>query len=1407
MTVRQNSSQRTLPKEEIRFAVVLNGGVSLAVWMGGVVNEIDAVTRGRGSYGRLLDLLDLTARADVIAGTSAGGINGAALALSQANDLADVSQLRDLWAEQGRMDSLLQQPFRGSPASLLRGDDYFLPKLFDAMRRLTQPWRSTPADARPVDLTITTTLLNGARTVSVDSLGQQLPQREHDGQFRFVRSDAGPDDFNPVADPDLAARLAIAARCSAGFPVAFEPCFVPAFDIRGRTNGRPNGQPTGWANGQAPAQTTGQATGQVNAGSPRWQVSGSDVDVANPLRRPDLGRFVSWRDAGPADEVPADRSRYAVDGGVLENTPTQQALDAISRMPAGGLVHRVMLLVYPHAPANEQDPADRPDQPPAVTATMGSLLGALMSQSSRTFVNEVEDFNRASASRRGTRHDVLMTAGGPDELQRLSGAIFENYRRLRIRRAARDLAKRFTPPTNWSFERIRQAAEDAQNDWLEREPSRPLPYVPVELPGGPLGGVAAGIPGARWAWGVTAAMDLSETAIDLLDLLIGVVPAEQSVLVADARAKTCVAQATLRQVRDRTDDVWTDDPVLARLQPSKAYWSLRVAYYARVMLGEDLRFDEAKRSVLDYEMETADSSRVTVLEPGPAIDALRANSRPGDLGQRAAEAVRQIVDAVSSVLQILSNYGDTVPELRPWRELLIDSPDRATVYHRLLWLHVATWTIADESPTEASLPIDLIQVSLQTANAFATYSKTPDEKVGGLSLRRFGGFLKRSWRMNDWTWGRIDAATMLCQIILSPQRLRRRIIQGQELREDKSDAFAAAEAFVTKLVGTLFGADLPPGTPDPGPPGFLAGLRQEAAEELTPLYWASRSHSQLPRSLPKLAAIAAWAVHLQVAMDELPAIAAAVRTDRNDRANRFSRGELFVEQYAELLSSLQSTRTDTARRLSTDEADLGLRALDAFDRAGIGREPLGEEARSDQLIRTAATAASVAVTVADSPRSGLSAIKPVTRTLRGGMLIPYWTILGLAASGTMVRFLALWFLGTGAVLLALPLLGVLNGWAAAPATAIGVAALLTAFGFAAMRTGTLLHSVVLLTPVIPLLAFAAQRWQDRPDDGQVAGLGTLATILALTLTLTLLGSMPGNLGTPLASLGSALDRTAQRYTERYGAGVVSQAPGLRRRVETLLVWLSLTAVKALAVVATIVLLSAGAAWANERVDSWTNHHGWLITIAVAVTLVGWILGYWAGWCYRLWSDSGDGPARRWRTRPVNMAGATAATWSVIYGTAFVVITTWVIWNWPAPDKVNWVWQTALATAVVFAIFLLFVIPLVVLLRTPRVLRRQLADDVRERRLEWPRPIQHLAEDDRRRQQRAAVAEVLHRRDLGFRCLLRATRPQRTADQPRVRWIRTYVVGIGRPAVTEVELTRTGAKLADRVTRVIPADGA
>jgi predicted acylesterase/phospholipase RssA len=112
------------PVEEIRLAVVLNGGVSLAVWMGGVVQELNRLTWAEsepdGAYAAALGAVESTARADVIAGTSAGGINGAALALGQVNGTAQLTRLRGLWVEQGNIDALLRKPFRGQPTSLLQ---------------------------------------------------------------------------------------------------------------------------------------------------------------------------------------------------------------------------------------------------------------------------------------------------------------------------------------------------------------------------------------------------------------------------------------------------------------------------------------------------------------------------------------------------------------------------------------------------------------------------------------------------------------------------------------------------------------------------------------------------------------------------------------------------------------------------------------------------------------------------------------------------------------------------------------------------------------------------------------------------------------------------------------------------------------------------------------------------------------------------------------------------------------------------------------------------------------------------------------------------------------------------------------------------------------------------------------
>src|SRR5262249_34930011 len=126
-----NSANSPIPEtgQEVRFAVAMSGGVSLAVWMGGVARELNLLQQAsnlrrspspsangdkrddqcRELYLGLLNLLDVTVTTDVLSGTSAGGINAALLGLASVTGM-DLGGLRDLWLTTGSMDMLLRDP-------------------------------------------------------------------------------------------------------------------------------------------------------------------------------------------------------------------------------------------------------------------------------------------------------------------------------------------------------------------------------------------------------------------------------------------------------------------------------------------------------------------------------------------------------------------------------------------------------------------------------------------------------------------------------------------------------------------------------------------------------------------------------------------------------------------------------------------------------------------------------------------------------------------------------------------------------------------------------------------------------------------------------------------------------------------------------------------------------------------------------------------------------------------------------------------------------------------------------------------------------------------------------------------------------------------------------------------------
>jgi predicted acylesterase/phospholipase RssA len=290
------------------MAVVLTGGVSLSVWMGGVVAELQRATLGADGYAvlRALTRTDLTI--DVVGGSSAGGINGALLAMALSTG-GDLSGVRDLWIDQASLASMLRDPNEPGPAiSLLRGDDYFLPKLEEAFAALTKPKFEAASPA--VELILTGTLLDGIPRTLSDDFGSTFTDTVHRAEFRF-RRDRRRDDFS---DPAVVTKLAVAARATSSFPGAFEPTLC-------RT-------------GTGSADDLGL---HVNFPDSRYVIDGG-VLVNKPLG-PVLDAVIARRD-GP-------RTRRVI--AFVQPAPDQEASYGVSEIPGLRRTVGAGLISLPHA--------------------------------------------------------------------------------------------------------------------------------------------------------------------------------------------------------------------------------------------------------------------------------------------------------------------------------------------------------------------------------------------------------------------------------------------------------------------------------------------------------------------------------------------------------------------------------------------------------------------------------------------------------------------------------------------------------------------------------------------------------------------------------------------------------------------------------------------------------------------------------------------------------------------------------------------------------------------------------------------------------------------------------------------------------------------------------------------------
>ncbi len=384
-----------------------------------------------------------------------------------------------------------------------------------------------------------------------------------------------------------------------------------------------------------------------------------------------------------------------------------------------------------------------------------------------------------------------------------------------------------------------------------------------------------------------------------------------------------------------------------------------------------------------------------------------------------------------------------------------------------------------------------------------------------------------------------------------------------------------------------------------------------------------------------------------------------------------------------------------------------MRALQAFDRAGIGREPLDREAASDQMIRTTVTAASVGATLLDSPAAGLGRLNPVTRAIRGAMRLPYWVTLGLTAGSKAAALLAILGLAIGGALLALTLLGVLSGPIAGLAGSLGTGAAVLAFGYAAMRSGSFLHGVVLLGGAAPLLVVGAREIAAFGDGEQGAsGTSAVAAIVVLTVVLVVLGTLP----TPLQSPAVILQGAVKSTMGRMGGWGVRLWKRARLRWLRWLRWLG-SAVGLGLVLGLLSLTGLGERLGEvlpARPDSLEAFATASIWYYVVVAVIGLAVAWFHGLVLRTWRQSGT----RWELPPVTISSGVTIGWSWVYGFVTAALTFVVI----RPAAIASYENTAGASGIdsplvwvvlgqVAALALLLVVPAVTPSLTSRRLRR------------------------------------------------------------------------------------------------------
>jgi patatin-related protein len=782
-------------QQEVRFAVVLYGGVSLAIYINGVAQEMLRLIRATSPNATNLDEIEKiyrtlgqaiapgvvpTARPapnapvrtrfsiDVISGTSAGGINGIFLAKALANN-TPLTALEKLWVEQGALELLLNDsksqtdlPFARTAGtrSLLNSRRMYweLLQAFKGMDPKPSSQRSKPLVDR-ISLFATTTDIRGV-ALPIQLSDEVVFERRYRNVFRLRFVPEGGfekerNDFGEACNPFLA----FASRCTSSFPFAFEPMCLADID----------------------------------------PVLKADPDYKDRLKvcganAPSLQKFFQQylTSTSDASTNEAFSGRAFGDGGYLNNKPFSYAIDALVETESDLPVDRKLIYVEPSPEHPELEPKETAP-PNAIENSLDALItipgyqtiredlaralerNALISRVSEA-IRQIET-DSPPAGRRAMDADSL----APEISFQRDNPYVAQYYRLRVTDVTNQLAT--------VIARAYSLEEGSATYKCLRAVLHVWRVGVYETEGGP-----------KDRFDFLKDFDLPyrlrrlRFLIRKLDILAGqgqkdvvtrksyrqtlrflsedAVPEEGAAKLGEARPALVNAYRTLLSLRrallddDLPPNGAVDDGAAPQNQDPSPLDIIRDVLGTRQEVHD---FLDSLLPVLNAASGgMRETRRVARRAQDPAdVDALilqRVQEKlSGTVGRDVLDKLHVLGVQLASLLAAVLNG----PAVAPALTVLAGSA-------RLLLPFFLNFDLFDSTifpmlygtPVGASVPVEIVRLSPEDVSALEPDPKARRTKLKGLAVAHFGAFLDGKWRENDILWGRLDAAERLICTLL-----------------------------------------------------------------------------------------------------------------------------------------------------------------------------------------------------------------------------------------------------------------------------------------------------------------------------------------------------------------------------------------------------------------------------------------------------------------------------------------------------------------------------------------------------------------------------------------------------------------------------------------------------------------